>query len=225
MSAEQESTPVAMDTETPVPAESEEKATEVTEVVVEKTQEQKEAEHLAKKLADNWLAVEKDTNNFEAWTQLVGLVEKNQNLDEIRKVLGGLLKTFPLCFGYWKRWSIHEKRAGNDERSIEILDQGLEATPHSLQLWLHTASVHLEAKNTEKTRAFFEKALEATGLDYGASPLLKQYLTFEEEEAKKGNNYILVMHCFLRSSKSLCKILRSSITHLKPSPKSVLCPS
>jgi len=76
-------------------------------------------------------------HDFDGWVALVKIVEQKDDLVKIRRTLRGLLKEFPLCFGYWKRLASHEKRYGDIELSFLVLEEGVKAVPFAHQLWRH----------------------------------------------------------------------------------------
>lgn len=95
--------------------------------------------------------------DFDAWCALVAEAEKTNDLSRMRVALNGLLAQFPLCFGYWSRLAKHEAAGGSAEAlaaSYATFERGLEAIPHSHELWTMyvTELMKNEAKPVEEIR-------------------------------------------------------------------------
>ena len=72
-------------------------------------------------------------SNFNFWFQHV---EKTDILDEIRSVYKPFLELYPYCFAYWIRYSDIEKRHGDWDRALTILELGLKSINRSVDLWV-----------------------------------------------------------------------------------------
>lgn len=76
--------------------------------------------------------------DFDAWCALVVEAERVTPKDAhlIRESISGLLKEFPLCFGYWQRLARHEAATNNAPYAdVATIERGLDAVPHSHELW------------------------------------------------------------------------------------------
>jgi pre-mRNA-processing factor 39 len=139
-----------------------------------------------------------DAKNFDKWTQLVTAVEQLDDLDQIQDAILGLVKEFPLCFGYWKRLAMRLQKAGLVEKAFAILENGVHATPHSHQLWTHYCSETAKLGDAARTRALFQRAADIVGTDYQAKPFWDNYLEFETSEASKTQNFGVLNQLYLR---------------------------
>jgi hypothetical protein len=76
--------------------------------------------------------------DFDAWCALVVEAERLKEPQVIRESITGLLKEFPLCFGYWQRLAKHEASITNAiHADAATIERGLEAVPHSHELWTY----------------------------------------------------------------------------------------
>jgi len=122
--------------------------------------------------------------DFDAWVSLVAEAEKTRDADLIRTSTRGLLEEFPLCFGYWQRLAKFEASLGDDEaseRCYRVCEEGLEAIPHSHELWTFYAGEMMknENKKPDEIRSVFVRASSAISTDSTASAFWDKYLEFE----------------------------------------------
>jgi hypothetical protein len=93
--------------------------------------------------------------SFEDWTALVSECERSKDVALVRQAIDGLLQQFPLCFGYWQRLAKLELAqaqaqpavadaapnagavsvADAQQAAFKVLEAGLQAIPHSYELW------------------------------------------------------------------------------------------
>lgn len=95
--------------------------------------------------------------DFDAWVALVAEAERQTPRDValIRTCTEGLLAQFPLCFGYWQRLAKLELSLGTatspsvpaamplvdaQRAAFARVEQGLQAIPHSNELWTFLVS-------------------------------------------------------------------------------------
>jgi len=100
---------------------------------------------------------------FEAWTALVSEAERLKDVPLVRQVTNGLLQQFPLCFGYWQRLAKLELAQGTSgattpalaaQAAFAVLEAGLQAIPHSHELWTFYTSEMMKADTPpEHTRS------------------------------------------------------------------------
>ena len=83
-----------------------------------------------------WEFVKSNPQDFNGWTYLLQHVERIDLLDDIRTAYNPFLELYPYCFAYWIRYSDIEKRHGDWDRALQILERGLEAIPRSVDLWV-----------------------------------------------------------------------------------------
>jgi len=62
------------------------------------------------------------------------------DLEKLRTAYDRFLAEFPLCYGYWKKYAEAERRHGNLEGTVAVLERGLVAVPYSVDLWVHYAA-------------------------------------------------------------------------------------
>lgn len=67
-----------------------------------------------------WRAVLDNTHDFTNWTYLLQLVEQENKPPLARRAYNGFFKHYPLCYGYWKKFSEMEKRNGNLVRAQRV---------------------------------------------------------------------------------------------------------
>jgi len=137
----------------------------------------------ASSLQQLWLQVQAKPD-FDSLVKLVGEVEKTGDISEMRKAFSALLNEFPLCFGYWQKWSNQELKAGDQKKAFDVLEQGVQATPHSHELWQFYADLTSKHCDENEARSIFNRALATVGLDYKSGDLWDSFIAFE---TKRGN--------------------------------------
>ncbi|KAG1654195.1 hypothetical protein FOA52_004570 [Chlamydomonas sp. UWO 241] len=144
------------------------------------------------------------TNDFNAWTSLITAAEKLDDLEQIRATYDSFLESWPLCYGYWKKYAEAEARHGSSEKATAVYERGCKATPTSVDIWLYYAnyckslpeakpedvrrylSNHiLTSKYHAHARSIYERAVAAVGTDYLAHSVWDKFLAFEEEQGNK----------------------------------------
>jgi pre-mRNA-processing factor 39 len=133
-----------------------------------------------------WKQLESDPRNFELWTGLVTACEALDNLDKIKQAILALLEQFPLCFGYWKRLATRLHKHGLVEEAFSVFESGVQATPHSHQLWTAYLDIVSKLGNTTKIRELYIRATEAIGHEHDikAVAIWEKYLEFETTDEK-----------------------------------------
>ncbi|KAG4095305.1 TPR-like protein [Neocallimastix lanati (nom. inval.)] len=145
-----------------------------------------------------WEAVSKDPNDFKSWEELIAVVEnveggitqniKPEDAEKIHHVYENFLFKFPLCFGYWKKYSDIEMIIGGPEKAEEVFEKGVSAIHNSIDLWIQYCDFKIQyCKDNEKIRDLFERGAQNVGLDFQSQPFWEKYVEWEEanhEEAK-----------------------------------------
>jgi len=145
-----------------------------------------------------WEAVSKDPNDFKSWEELIAVTEnveggitpniKPEDLEKIHRVYDNFLYKFPLCFGYWKKYSDIEMIIGGPEKAEEVFEKGVNAIHNSIDLWIQYCDFKIQhCKDNEKIRDLFERGAQNVGLDFQSQPFWEKYVEWEEtnhEEAK-----------------------------------------
>uniref|UniRef100_A0A915DJI4 Pre-mRNA-processing factor 39 n=1 Tax=Ditylenchus dipsaci TaxID=166011 RepID=A0A915DJI4_9BILA len=83
-----------------------------------------------------WKPVKDNPYDFDAWTRLLKLVEKVDDIKIARDAFDGFLKRYPYCYGYWKKYAELERQHKHYEKCLNVYERGLEAIPLSVDLWL-----------------------------------------------------------------------------------------
>jgi len=52
-------------------------------------------------LREAWRPVKEDPHDFEAWTRLLKVVEKMDDVREARDAYDRFFRYWPYCYGYW----------------------------------------------------------------------------------------------------------------------------
>ncbi|ORX81794.1 TPR-like protein [Anaeromyces robustus] len=145
-----------------------------------------------------WEAVSKDPNDFKSWEELIAVAEnveggitpniKPEDVEKIHRVYENFLYKFPLCFGYWKKYSDIEMIIGGVEKAEEVFEKGVNAIHNSIDLWIQYCDFKIQhCKDNEKIRDLFERGAQNVGLDFQSQPFWEKYVEWEEtnhEEAK-----------------------------------------
>ncbi len=62
------------------------------------------------------------------------------DLERLRAAYAPFLVAYPLCYGYWKKFADAELRHGSVEAALAVYEQGVAATPYSMDLWVQMAT-------------------------------------------------------------------------------------
>lgn len=57
----------------------------------------------SKEASKYWEAVDRNRQDFTSWTQLIAIVDKESNVENVREVYDEFLLYYPYCYGYWKK--------------------------------------------------------------------------------------------------------------------------
>ncbi|XP_022920714.1 pre-mRNA-processing factor 39 [Onthophagus taurus] len=151
-------------------------------------QKEKEKEKPKKlpELDKYWKAVNDDPTDFTGWTYLLQYVDQENDMEAAREAYDAFLSHYPYCYGYWRKYADYEKRKGNKKKCEEVFERGLKAIPLSVDLWIHYLTyvrtmVKQPEEDEEFTRAQFERALAACGLEFRSDRLWESYIKWENE--------------------------------------------
>lgn len=132
---------------------------------------------------EQWKKVSDAPSDFTAWTDLIKTSETLDELERLRGVYEAFLASYPLCFGYWKKFADAENRHQNIEAALSVYERGVSATPYSMDLWGHYATYKKNnGGSPEDVRGIYERALAYCGSDYLGHQLWDKYIHFEEEQ-------------------------------------------
>eukprot|EP01066_Platyproteum_vivax_P016141 Platyproteum_vivax@DN7031_c0_g1_i1.p1 len=126
--------------------------------------------------------VKKQPTDFEKWMKLLKLTEQGGDAAEIRHAYHQFLLEFPLCFGYWKRLAVLEKREEKIADAMNAFRQGVEAVA-CVDLWSDYCAFCMQVagdNDAQLIRKVFEDGVAAIGWDWKASTFWDKYLQFEK---------------------------------------------
>uniref|UniRef100_A0A665XG19 Si:ch211-114c17.1 n=2 Tax=Echeneis naucrates TaxID=173247 RepID=A0A665XG19_ECHNA len=140
-----------------------------------------------------WKAAHDNPHDFTSWTDLLQYCEQESHITASRRALVAFLARYPLCYGYWKKFADLERRAGNNTKAEEVCEQGLQAIPLSVDLWIHYINLLLGTldmnlpESPKRIRSVFEDAVAAAGLDFHSDRLWDLYVEWEKEQGNMRN--------------------------------------
>ena len=144
-----------------------------------------------------WHPVQDNPQEFTSWTYLLQFVEQNGNLPLARRAYNSFFSRYPLCYGYWKKFSELERKNGNILRAQKILERGVRAIPLSIDLWVHVTDFYIKYydrpdSGSEKTRKVFERAIAASGQEFRSEKLWNKFVKWEIEQ----KNWMAIMNIY-----------------------------
>ncbi|KAF9914305.1 hypothetical protein BX616_008560 [Lobosporangium transversale] len=140
-----------------------------------------------------WAIVKATPSEFDTWEELMRLADRQDggfgpeappaNIKNIRTIYDAFLSQFPLCFGYWKKYSDLEFLSRGVEGAIEIFERGITSISNSVDLWVQYCSFVMEQKpdDTDAIERLFERGAEAVGMDFMPHVFWDKYIAFYEE--------------------------------------------
>jgi len=151
-----------------------------------------------------WNTVNENPQDFTAWTYLLQLVEQEGKLPLGRRSYNSFFKRYPLCYGYWKKFSEFERKHSNLERAQKILERGVRAIPLSIDLWVHVIDFYINHykgpdAGKEKTRVIFNRAIKAAGEEFRSEKLWNKYIQWE----LANKDWSVVMNVYKRAIATL----------------------
>ena len=157
---------------------------------------------------------------IEAVADYAGLVsavhesEAAKDVERTRASFDALLREFPMCYGYWKRFADFELAQGeagaatngaSDEedansgvaRANAVYERALVLGQFCVEIWAYYGA-HATAHwaKPEDVRALFERGASLVGSDFGADNFWDRYIAFETKCA--GDDYSRVSACYRR---------------------------
>ncbi|XP_062250130.1 pre-mRNA-processing factor 39 isoform X2 [Platichthys flesus] len=140
-----------------------------------------------------WKVTQDNPHDFTNWTDLLQYCEQESHMTASRRALVAFLACYPLCYGYWKKYTDLERRAGYNSKAEEVCIQGLQAIPLSVDLWIHYINLLLGTldmnliESPMRIRSVFEEAVAAAGLDFHSDRLWDLYVEWEKEQGNMKN--------------------------------------
>ncbi|KAG0207012.1 PRP39 pre-mRNA processing factor 39 [Mortierella sp. GBA30] len=141
-----------------------------------------------------WAIVKATPTEFDAWEELMRLADRQDggfgpdapsaNIANVRTIYDAFLSQFPLCFGYWKKYSDLEFLATGTEGAIEIFERGVKSISNSVDLWVQYCSFVMEQKPAERDliEQLFERGASAVGMDFMPHVFWDKFIAFYEEK-------------------------------------------
>ena len=149
--------------------------------------------------------------DYASLVSAVHEAEAASDVDRARTSYDALLRDFPLCYGYWKRFADFEVSAVaaaaagttdelNEEgvaRANAVYERALVLGKFCVEIWAYYGA-HATARwqKPEDVRALFERGASLVGSDYGAENFWDRYIAFETGRA--GDDYARVSSCYRR---------------------------
>ncbi|KAF9994893.1 hypothetical protein BGZ79_000328 [Entomortierella chlamydospora] len=141
-----------------------------------------------------WALVKVTPSDFDAWEELMRLADRQDggfapgapqaNISNVRTIYDAFLNQFPLCFGYWKKYSDLEFLAKGVEGAIEIFERGVKSISNSVDLWVQYCSFVIEHKPDDRDaiERLLHRAADAVGMDFMPHVFWDKFIAFYEEK-------------------------------------------
>lgn len=136
-----------------------------------------------------WKTVQDNPSDFNAFSQLVALAEKDGDIEKIRKAYEAFLDEYPLCYAFWKKYAEHEAAKKEFTKAKAIYQQALsdKGIPYSVDMWTCYCSFLIDTpaarENLEEIRRTFENAVQHVGLDYTSHSLWDKFIDWEQSQS------------------------------------------
>lgn len=182
-----------------------------------------EAAHLRSKLDAN-------PRLFEEWMLLIQLAEERWAEAELKMILEGVLKEFPLCWGFWKKLADLEGKEKGPMAAVNVYEKAVAVASPCVDLWVHftdaARSAGSERLPEETVRELFERGISAAGLDWRAHTLWLRYIDFEEAAGRWQRAGALYRRALRTPTQGLANIrvrLRALVVGDSCPPMELLC--
>ncbi|KAI8360944.1 hypothetical protein B0O80DRAFT_436309 [Mortierella sp. GBAus27b] len=141
-----------------------------------------------------WAVVKATPADFDAWEELMRLADRQDggfgpeappaNISNVRTIYDAFLTQFPLCFGYWKKYSDLEFMARGEEGAVEIFERGVKSISNSVDLWVQYCSFVMDHKpdDQDAIERLFERGADAVGMDFMPHVFWDKFIAFYEEK-------------------------------------------
>ncbi|KAF9129065.1 hypothetical protein BGW39_004492 [Mortierella sp. 14UC] len=141
-----------------------------------------------------WTVVKASPGEFDVWEELMRLADRQDggftpdappaNIANVRILYDAFLEKFPLCFGYWKKYSDLEFLSRGAEGAIEIFERGVKGIANSVDLWVQYCTFIMEhnADSREQVEQLFERGAKCVGLDFMPHVFWEKFIAFYEEK-------------------------------------------
>ncbi|KAG0369859.1 hypothetical protein BGZ54_008597 [Gamsiella multidivaricata] len=151
-----------------------------------------------------WAVVKATPTEFDTWEELMRLADRQDggfgpdappaNIVNVRTIYDTFLNQFPLCFGYWKKYSDLEYLARGAEGAIEIFERGVASITNSVDLWVQYCSFVMEQTPDDRDtiERLFERGASAVGMDFMPHVFWDKFIAFYEEKEQYSKLYTLM---------------------------------
>ncbi|KAF9921905.1 hypothetical protein FBU30_008026 [Linnemannia zychae] len=151
-----------------------------------------------------WTIVKASPGEFDVWEELMRLADRQDggfapdappaNIANVRVLYDAFLEKFPLCFGYWKKYSDLEFLSRGVEGAIEIFERGVKGIANSVDLWVQYCTFIMEHKadSREEIEQLFERGAKCVGLDFMPHVFWEKFISFYEEKEEYAKMYKLM---------------------------------
>ncbi|KAF9352212.1 hypothetical protein BGX34_000124 [Mortierella sp. NVP85] len=141
-----------------------------------------------------WAVVKATPTDFDAWEELMRLADRQDggfgpeappaNISNVRTIYDAFLTQFPLCFGYWKKYSDLEFMARGVEGAVEIFERGVKSISNSVDLWVQYCSFVMDHRPDDRDaiERLFERGADAVGMDFMPHVFWDKFIAFYEED-------------------------------------------
>ncbi|KAG0342409.1 hypothetical protein BG004_005683 [Podila humilis] len=145
-----------------------------------------------------WNVVQTNPAEFDAWEELMQLADRQEggfgpeapaaNIENVRAIYDRFLDQFPLCFGYWKKYSDIEFMNRGVEAAIEIFERGVNSITNSVDLWVQYCTFVMDRKpeDSDQIEQLFERGAKHVGLDFMPHVFWDKYIEFLESKEEYG---------------------------------------
>ncbi|CAA7014450.1 unnamed protein product [Microthlaspi erraticum] len=119
--------------------------------------------------------------DFDDWTLLISEIETSfpDDIEKLGLVYDAFLLEFPLCHGYWRKYSYHKIKLSTLEDAVEVFERAVQAATYSLPLWLDYCGFGVAAfEDPHDVSRLFERGLSFVGKDYSCCALWDKYIEF-----------------------------------------------
>ncbi|GJJ76014.1 pre-mRNA-processing factor 39 [Entomortierella parvispora] len=142
----------------------------------------------------NWATVKSTPTDFDSWEELLRMIDGQDggygpeapasNVVTMRTVYDAFLGQFPLCFGYWKKYSDLEFMSSGAQGAVEIFERGVKSISSSVDLWVHYCSFIMEHKRDDHgaIEQILERGAATVGMDFMPHVFWDKYLEYYEQK-------------------------------------------
>lgn len=86
-------------------------------------------------------------------------------ISEVEKAYGGFLAEFPLCYGYWKKYTDNEVKSGSPEKVVDVYERAVKAVTYSVDMWVNYCVYAMEKfEDPEAIRGYVRSVQSTTHL-------------------------------------------------------------